>query len=121
MGYRWLVTLILVLHFGFLAYLVFGGFLAWRWPRTFWTHLIAVGWAVAVVAAGLECPLTRAEHWARGRSGEVGPQQGFIERYVEGIFYPERYLPVAQATVLTLVAVSWWGLWRRRSRTVGVS
>ena len=41
MGYRLLTTLILVLHFGFLVYLVVGGFLAWRWPRTLWLHLVA--------------------------------------------------------------------------------
>ena len=113
MGYRVLMTLVLALHFGFLAYLVIGGFLAWRWPRTVWLHLAAAAWGVVVVAARLVCPLTYAEHWARRRAGETGVGQGFIDRYIEGVIYPERYAALAQALVAVLVLVSWVGLLHR--------
>ena len=33
MGYRLLVDLVVSLHLAFLAFVVLGGFLAWRWPR----------------------------------------------------------------------------------------
>ena len=45
MGYEWLVTLVLALHFAYVAYVVVGGFLAWRWPRAIWPHLVACAWA----------------------------------------------------------------------------
>ena len=32
MVYRALVPVIILAHFAFLAYVVFGGFLTWRWP-----------------------------------------------------------------------------------------
>ncbi|MGW0433876.1 DUF2784 domain-containing protein [Micromonospora sp. NPDC003197] len=111
MGYRLLTTLILVLHFGFLAYLVVGGFLAWLWPRTGWLHLAAAGWGAVVVAAGLDCPLTYAEHWSRRQAGETGAMRGFIDRYVEGVLYPERYAELVMALVAIVVVGSWLGLW----------
>ncbi|MGI5153348.1 DUF2784 domain-containing protein [Plantactinospora sp. CA-294935] len=113
MGYRLLIMLVLVLHFGFLAYLVLGGFLAWRWPRTVWLHLGAAAWGVLVTAAQLVCPLTYLEHWARRRAGETGVGRGFIDRYVEGVIYPERYAALAQALVAVLILVSWVGLFQR--------
>ncbi|GAB3801788.1 DUF2784 domain-containing protein [Micromonospora zhanjiangensis] len=114
MGYRLLTTVIVALHFGFLGYLLFGGFLAWRWPRTGWAHLAAAGWGIAVVVARLNCPLTWAEAWSRQRAGEPAPTSGFIARYVDGVLYPAGYTAVAQAVVVLLVAASWTGLLLRR-------
>jgi len=113
MGYRLLIMLVLALHFGFMAYLVIGGFLTWRWPWTVWAHLAAATWAVVVVTAGLTCPLTLAEHWARRRAGETDVGEGFIDRYLEGVLYPERYADLVQLLVAVLVVVSWVGLFRR--------
>jgi hypothetical protein len=125
-GYRLLATLILAMHFGYLAYLVLGGFLAWRWPRTVWLHLLAAGWGAMIVAAdlvagGLTCPLTYAEDWARRRAGDAGLATGFIDRYLEGVIYPERFAAAAQAFAATAVLVSWVGLGLRRRRTGAAS
>lgn len=126
MGYRLLTTLILTVHFGYLAYLVLGGFLAWRWPRTIWLHVAAACWGATIVGAdllagGLTCPLTYAEDWSRRRAGEVGLTTGFIDRYLEGVVYPERYAAVAQALAGTAVLASWLGyaVRRRRARRAG--
>ncbi|MFV2016975.1 DUF2784 domain-containing protein [Micromonospora sp. LOL_023] len=116
MGYRLLTTVILALHFGFLAYLVFGGFLAWRWPRTIWLHLTAAGWGVLVVAANLSCPLTSAEHWSRRQAGQVGFDEGFVDRYLTGVVYPDGYAGLARLVVALVVAVSWAGLVRAARR-----
>jgi Protein of Unknown function (DUF2784) len=117
MGYRLLATAVLLLHGGYLAYVVVGGFLAWRWPRTLWLHLVAAGWGIAVVVGQLTCPLTQAEDWARRRAGEGGLSRGFIDRYVEGVLYPERFAGLMQALAATAVAVSWLGLFvRHRAR-----
>jgi hypothetical protein len=112
-----LVSLILVAHFGFLAYVLFGGFLAWRWPRAFWPHLVAAGWGLAVITLPLICPLTLAENWARRRAGEHPSAAGFIDRYIEGVLYPVRYTHLLQVGVGVLVIGSWlvaWVLLRRR-------
>jgi hypothetical protein len=120
-GYRLLATLILALHFGYLAYLVLGGFLAWRWPRTIWLHLAAAGWGATIVAAdlladGITCPLTYAESWSRRRAGDAPLSTGFIDRYLEGVVYPERYAAAAQAIAAAAVLVSWVGYAMRSRR-----
>jgi len=51
MGYRLLADGVAGIHYGYLAYLVSGGFIAWRWPRTIVTHVLAAAWGVVVVAA----------------------------------------------------------------------
>lgn len=120
MGYRLLTTVILAAHFAFLAYVAVGGFLAWRWPRTIWLHLAAAGWGIVVIAAQLTCPLTYAEDWSRRRAGEAGLTAGFIDRYIEGVVYPERYAVPAQVLLAVAVALSWAGLAvRRRRRPTG--
>ncbi|MDG4769895.1 DUF2784 domain-containing protein [Solwaraspora sp. WMMD792] len=121
MGYELLTVVILTAHFGFLAYLAVGGFLAWRWPRTIWLHLTAAGWGVLVVAANLSCPLTVAEHWSRRRAGQVGFDEGFVERYLTGVIYPDQYAWAARLVLAGVVVVSWAGVLRavrrRRRRT----
>ncbi|GAA1833600.1 hypothetical protein GCM10009682_60000 [Luedemannella flava] len=117
MPYRVLMTAVLVAHFAFLAYVVLGGFLTWRWPRAIWFHLAAVVWGVLVVAASLECPLTWAEDWARRRAGEAPLAGGFIDTYVENVIYPPQYLHEVRALCALVVLASWAGgyaAWRRR-------
>lgn len=109
MLFRLLTTAILAAHFGFLIFVVFGGFLAWRWPWTFWPHLAAALWGGLVIVARLRCPLTDAEQWARHRAGDSGQLPGFIDRYIEGVLYPERYTAVVQAVAAGLVVLSWLG------------
>jgi Protein of Unknown function (DUF2784) len=120
--YRVLATAVLVTHFGYLAYVILGGFLAWRWPRAFWPHLVAAAWGLAVVTLPLDCPLTLAEDWARRRGGEPGLTRGFIDRYIQGVLYPERYTRLLQVLVGLLVLGSWLGAYlrhRRRRRGAG--
>ncbi|GAA1028958.1 DUF2784 domain-containing protein [Virgisporangium ochraceum] len=121
-----LVTVILVVHFGYLAFVVVGGFLAWRWPRMFWVHLAAAAWGLAVVGIPLTCPLTTAENWARREAGQTEQTAGFIDRYIEGVLYPERYTLPLQVLVGVTVVGSWVGAYlyrrhlRRRVETVSL-
>jgi uncharacterized protein DUF2784 len=112
-GYQWLVLAILTLHFGYIAYLILGGFLAWRWPKAIWPHLAATVWAVLIVVQWVDCPLTWAEGWARGRAGQTVPTTGFVDRYLTNVIYPARYLNEVRLAVAIVVAVSWAVAWRR--------
>ncbi len=117
MRYDWLVTVILAVHFGYLAYVVFGGFLAWRWPKAYFVHLAAAIWGILIVLSWVDCPLTWAEKWARERNGEAPRAEGFIDRYVTDVLYPQEYLHQARAAAATVVLIAWVGaliLWRRR-------
>lgn len=118
MIYRILAEATMVVHFAFLAYVVAGGFLAWRWPRTIWLHLALAGWGFSTIAFGLECPLTHIEDWARQRAGEQGLTTGFIDTYLTGVIYPERAKTLLQFIAGAIVLISWIGFAVRRRRTV---
>ncbi|MFC9997431.1 DUF2784 domain-containing protein [Nocardia sp. NPDC127526] len=119
MIYRLLADLTAGVHFAFVAYVVVGGFLAWRWPRTIWLHLVAFGWGFGTVLIGYDCPLTHVENWARRKAGQAGlPPSGFIDHYLTGVIYPENALGLVRALVVVAVLVSWVGfavLSRRRA------
>ena len=115
MVYGVLADLALLLHALFLLYLVLGGFLAWRWPRTIWLHLAVAAWGLGAVVIGYDCPLTGIENWARRRAGQdTLDRGGFIEHYLTGVVYPVEHVVLVQVLAATVVAASWFGLWRRR-------
>jgi uncharacterized protein DUF2784 len=116
MAYRWLALAVVGLHFAYLAYLLFGGFLAWRWPRSWFVHLLAASWATLVITTAVPCPLTAVQNWLRERGGQPPVTGGFIARYVRGVFYPADHETAAQVAVGLLVAVSWTGLAVRLAR-----
>jgi hypothetical protein len=110
------VVLIVGAHMAYLIYLPSGGFLALRWPRTIALHVLAVIWGAAVVVVGLPCPLTGLEQRARTRAGMNRlPESGFIDRYVDGVFYPANRTGAAQALAFSAAVVSWvMFAWQRR-------
>ena len=102
MGYRLVADAAMVAHFVFLAYLVVGGFIAWRWPWTIWTHIAVALYGLFNVLVGWPCPLTHVENWGRARAGEATlPGTGFIDHYIAGVIYPQEH----EALVQVLVAV----------------
>ena len=103
-----LVWLTVAAHFAFLVYLPIGGFLALRWRRTIWLHLLAVLWGIGSVTLDFDCPLTTIERWARARAGLPPlPSEGFIDHYITGVIYPADSADYVQATVLASVLASW--------------
>lgn len=110
MLYRLLADATAAAHFAFVAYVVVGGFLAWRFPRTIWPHLVTAGWGFSTIVFGLECPLTHVENWARERAGQARlPSSGFIDHYITGVLYPEDALGLVRSLAAVLVVVSWIG------------
>ena len=119
MRYHLLADATMVVHFAFLAYVVAGGFLAWRWPRAIWPHLLAAGWGLSTLVFSLHCPLTWLEDWARRRAGGSGLSHGFIDTYLTGIVYPVRYTGLLQVLAAVVVAVSWVGALLRAAAAHG--
>ena len=116
MGYQLLAELVMLLHFGFLAYVALGGFLAWRWPRAIVPHAAATVWGALNATVGIPCPLTAWEDTARRRAGGQGLPRGFIDTYLTGVVYPEEHLLTAQLLVAALVLASWTGFLLRLRR-----
>jgi hypothetical protein len=87
--YRILADLLVVVHFGFVLFVVLGGLLVLRWPRLLWVHLAAVAWGAAVELAGWICPLTPWENRLRLLGGEAAYRGDFLARYVLAALYPQ--------------------------------
>ncbi|GAB3998242.1 DUF2784 domain-containing protein [Glycomyces albus] len=117
MEYRILADVAMTAHFLFLVYLVVGGFAAWRWPGTWFAHAAVAVYGLVITLYGFTCPLTPLEHDFRRRAGQEGLEPtGFIDTYIEGIVYPERYAAAAQWAAAAVIAISWVGLLVKRHR-----
>ena len=88
MGWRILADLLVVLHLAFAAFVVFGGFLAWKWRWLVFAHLPALAWGLWVETSGRICPLTPLENHFRHLAGQLGYQGGFLDHYLVPILYP---------------------------------
>ncbi len=118
MGFRVIAYAAVAAHFAFLAFGVFGGFLAWRWPRLIWLQVAGAAWMVLVAVASLMCPLTWIEDRARERAGMPPKPGGFLANSVEGVFYPAGHRTTASVVAAAVVLFSWIGfaVLRRRSQ-----
>jgi hypothetical protein len=80
---------LVLLHTGFVLFVVLGGLLVrWR-QRIAWAHLAALAWGAGIEIAGGICPLTPLENQLRRRGGQAGYGGGFVEHYLLPALYPE--------------------------------
>ena len=115
-----LADALVVVHFAFAAFVVVGGFLAWRWRWVVFLHLPALAWGTWVELSSTVCPLTPLEnHWRR-LGGEAGYPGGFLAHYLGALLYPLGLTPQVQwslaALLVTLNVIAYWGLLQRARR-----
>lgn len=80
--------LVLLAHFLFAAFAVFGSLLLFDSIRWAWLHVPAVLWSSIVNLMGWTCPLTPLENRLRARAGQAGYSGGFIQHYLGRAVYP---------------------------------
>ena len=88
MIYRILADAVLVFHFAFVIFVIFGGLLVLRRRAVLFAHLPALLWGVLVELFLWQCPLTPLENWFRQAGGEAGYEGGFVEHYILILLYP---------------------------------
>jgi len=103
MHYLILADLVVILHFAFVIFVIFGGLLVLRRPRVAWLHVPAFLWGAALEFCGWICPLTPLENSLRQHGGDTGYQRGFIEHYLLRLLYPEGLTPARQLLLGMLV------------------
>lgn len=104
---------LVVLHFAFTTFVIFGGFLAWRWPRLALAHVPALVWGCWVEVFHSTCPLTPLENHFRHLGGEAGYQGGFLAHYLTRVLYPPGLTREMQwALAVTLIAINVIAYWR---------
>ena len=120
MIHRLAADAVLLLHLGFILFVLLGGLLAVRWRWAPWLHLPAAAWGVYVELSGGLCPLTPLENRLRSAAGEAGYTGGFIEHYLLALIYPAgltheiQYVLAAIVVGVNGLAYAW--VWRRRRR-----
>ena len=120
--YSFLADLILLIHFGFVAFVLLGlvaiwvgYFRKWAFVRNFWfrcAHLLAIGIVAAEAIGGIVCPLTKWEAQFRWRAGgNVDYAGSFMQHWVHKIMFfdiPESVFTIVYVAFFSLVAVSLW-------------
>jgi hypothetical protein len=89
MLYQTLATSVAFIHFGFILFVILGGFLVLRWPVLKWVHLPAAIWGAVIEIGGFVCPLTKIENAFLRRAGAAGYDDGFIAHHIFGVIYPQ--------------------------------
>ena len=116
-----LADAVVVVHFTFTTFIIFGGFLTWRWRWMALLHLPALAWGCWVELSSAICPLTPLENHLRSLGGEAGYQGGFLAHYLVALLYPAALTWRIQwflAALLVAINALAYGrpLARRRSR-----
>lgn len=112
-----LADFILVVHFAFVLFVVFGlpliwvgAAAGWRWIRNFRyrvAHLTAILIVSAEAAAGIWCPLTLWEDALRGTTSD----KSFVARWIHALLFydlPVWVFTAAYVAFAVLVALTWW-------------
>jgi hypothetical protein len=105
MMYPLLADLVLIIHLGFVVFVLCGGLLVLKWRWLAWLHLPAAVWGAVVEFTGWICPLTPLENWLREQGGETAYAGDFIARYLQPILYPDALTPDIQVVLGALVLV----------------
>lgn len=117
--YGFLATTLVLVHFAFILFVMFGGLLAVRWPKVVWIHLPLAAWGAFVEFSGMVCPLTPLENRFRRLAGEDGYTGDFIDQYIVSLIYPsgltrEMQIALGAGAILLNVMVYGWVVRRRR-------
>ena len=110
---------VLTLHALFVAFVVGGGILTWRWPRIAWVHAPALLWGTWIEISGWICPLTPLENHLHLLAGEAGYSGGFLEHYLVPVLYPlglTRHVQWVLATFLVGINALAYGVLIGRAR-----
>jgi len=130
--FRFLADILLLTHFAFVLFVVFGLVLIllgklrqWNWVRNPWfriAHLCAIGIVVLESWLRLVCPFTRWEMELRQRAGDASYPGSFIAHWLDRLLYyqaPEWVFTVCYTVFGAVVFASWFwvrprGITRRR-------
>jgi hypothetical protein len=115
-----LATLVVLAHFAFILFVMFGGVLALRWRWVPWAHIPCFLWGAGIEVVGGICPLTPLENRLRQAAGDSQYAGTFIEHYILPVMYPAGLtrtvqLVLAVGLVVLNVAIYAWVIRRRRA------
>ena len=111
--YYWIAAnSIIVLHLGFVCFVVLGGFLVLKWRWVVFVHIPAAVWGALIEYQGWLCPLTPLEQQLRQAGGQAGYSGGFIEHYLVPVLYPaylNREVQIVLGTFVIVINIAVYG------------
>ncbi len=102
--YLLLTQLTVIIHIGFILFVILGGFFIHKKPWIRVVHLSALIWAIyAELSSGVICPLTTLENYFTYHAGISTYKEDFITRYLIPIIYQENLTPNIQFIIVGVV------------------
>ena len=99
MLYKGLADIVVLVHFLWVVFLIFGALLGARYRAVRKFHVVGLVFALILNVFGWYCPLTHIETWARSRHDPFLAYTGsFIIHYVEELIY----VSLSRSTLLLL-------------------
>lgn len=115
MLYKVLADAVVLLHFLWIVFLLFGALLGARYRAVKYLHIGGMAFALWIQIADWYCPLTHLEVWLRQRHDPtLGYAGSFIVHYVEKIVYIELSRTLVFALTIFLIAFNAWMYLKRR-------
>jgi hypothetical protein len=97
---------VLILHLGFIAWVIFGAAVTRSRPVVTALHVLSFIWGLLVEIFPWSCPLTLAENWLELRAGAAPYQGGFVLHYLDMLVYPNLPSILLTAAAILVVAVN---------------
>ena len=86
--YEIAADLLLIIHFTFVLFVVFGALLIFASIKIIFIHIPAVIWGSYIELTNSICPLTYLENWFLHKANLTTYSEGFIQNYLVPIVYP---------------------------------
>ena len=86
--YSLAADLILIVHFAFIFFVVFGALLFFVATKIVFIHIPAFIWVSYIELTHSICPLTYLENWFLDKANLTIYSEGFIQNYLVPIVYP---------------------------------
>ena len=86
--YELAADIILIIHFLFILFVIFGALLFFVSKKIVFIHIPAIIWGSYIELTHSICPLTYLENWFLHKANLTTYSEGFIQNYLVQIVYP---------------------------------
>ena len=86
--YELAADIILIIHFLFILFVIFGALLLFVEKKIVFIHIPAIIWGSYIELTHSICPLTYLENWLLQKANLTTYSEGFIQYYLVPIVYP---------------------------------
>lgn len=118
MPYKIFADIIVLIHFFWIVFLVFGAFLGTKNRAIKIFHISGLAFAFVIQIFDWYCPLTHLEIWLRGKQDAALAYNGsFIIHYLEKIIYIEVSRWIILVLTIFILGFNLWVYLRRKRQT----